>query len=161
MQRPLFESTVNILQLWRQNVHSEAAFCGQGVARAEIEVSSFPRLPPAAPGICTQSSGEKGERRVERSGGLQPWNVRALLILSIVARSRRHSARAARDRSGSARRRQDNAAGAGGMMAVSKNTEQVWYCKTGPWDEISVANTMKQVGGESLANLFALVRCRV
>lgn len=41
------------------------------------------------------------------------------------ALSRRQGARAARDRSGSGRKRQDNAAGAGRMMAVSEKTGQV------------------------------------
>lgn len=115
--------------------------------------------------LCAQFSGER-EGDWGRSGGAEWW-VTALECArapnSLCSRrSRRHSARAARDRSGSARRRQDNAAGAGGMMAVSEKTGQVWYCKNwGFVGENSAPSTMKQVGGESLTKLFTFVRCCV
>lgn len=64
---------------------------------------------------------------------LKPRNVSAPSFHSVpVGRgARRHCARAAHDRLGSGRRRLDNAAGAGKMMAVRKKKGQVWYCKAG------------------------------
>lgn len=58
---------------------------------------------------------------------LQPRNVSAPSFHSVLVGrgARRHRARAARDRSGSGRRRSDNAAGAGRMMAVRKKKGQL------------------------------------
>lgn len=129
---------LNLSQLWLQTCAVEVKlFCGLGVDfcpcryRGELQptVSSFPRLPSTTPPrVCARSSLEK-KGDWGRSGGAEWW-VTALECArapnSLCSRrSRRHSARAARDRSGSARRRQDNAAGAGGMMAVSEKKGQV------------------------------------
>lgn len=89
---------LNLSQLWLQTCAVEVKlFCGLGADfrpcryRGELQhtVSSFPRLPSTTPPrVCARSSLERergiGEGRVERSGGLQPWNVRALLILSVL-----------------------------------------------------------------------------
>lgn len=57
---------------------------------------------------------------------LQPWNVRALSILSVlVGRGATVRAQPATGLLVQGKKRQDNAAGAGGMMAVSKKKEQV------------------------------------
>ncbi len=110
----------------------------EGLGELQRTVSSFPRLSPAAPRVSAlrRKRGGEGRRGEERGGegrggrggavgGLRPWNVRALPILSVVVgRGLRAAAgrpgcvcvcvRAQRrDRSGSARRRQENAAGAG------------------------------------------------
>lgn len=64
-------------------------------------------------------------------------------------------ARAARDRSGSARRRQDNAAGAGNDGGEHEEGTSLTTTKTrGIVGEISAPNTMKQARGEEPMKLF-------
>lgn len=76
--------------------------------------------------LCVQRSGEKGETSVERGGGLRPWNVCALSTLSVLlGRGATVRAQPATGLFVEGKKRQDNAVGAGGMMAVSEKEEQV------------------------------------